>query len=189
MAVSRPVASLRMEVRPIQKGMKPSPKFESIFRPPQEIPRRESDVRSPCLSMPCAAPGQSCPLLHAAILLSISLVLASCGKRTETTTKETVVLKPDSIQQAKLKEVSERWKKERNIEDFIYLKDTWVTVGSPGQVAKAVLGEPLTAHRAEDGKEYWMFVRCDFEKKQFESWSLLLDVEGKVARWDSKGIR
>ncbi len=93
----------------------------------------------------------------------MSLVLASCGKRTEPITKEATALNPAAIQQAKLKELSERWKKERNIEDFIYLKDTWVTVGSSGQVAKEVLGEPLTAHRAEDGTEYWTYV--DLEKQ------------------------
>lgn len=119
----------------------------------------------------------------------MALLVDSCGKRNEQMPKSISVNEDSAVLDANTKDVSERWKKDRGIDDFIYLKDNWVRVGCNEQIAKDLLGEPLSFYRSEDGIQSWFYVRCDAEKKQFYSWTLCLDAKGKVTRWHCKGIR
>ena len=124
----------------------------------------------------------------------MALVLIAIGMTTgcsqnSATPKVSAGIANSGRQPESMREVSERWQKDRNIADFLILKDRWIKQGCTAKFAKEVLGEPLSTHQAEDGNQFWLFVKCDAERKQFYSWTLLIDGDGKVTGWHSKGIR
>mgnify|MGYP006419287061 FL=1 len=127
----------------------------------------------------------TCPMV---ILLLVAVgMTSSCSRQPEAMPNDSTEILGAEREQ-RMADVSGRWKKEKRIDDFHFLKDNWIKPGCTVDFAKEVLGEPLNTHQAEDGSQFWMYVKCDAEKKQFHSWTLLLDSGGKVTGWRSKGI-
>ena len=124
--------------------------------------------------------------MMALILIAIGMT-TGCSQN-PATPKVSAEIEKSGRQQESMRDISERWQKDRDIADFLILKDRWIKPGCAAKFAKEVLGEPLSTHQAEDGTQFWLYVKCDAERKQFYSWTLLIDGGGKVTGWHSKGI-
>jgi hypothetical protein len=122
------------------------------------------------------------------VLVLIAIGLTTGCSQTPATQKGSAEIEKSVRQPESIRELSKRWQNDRNIADFLILKDRWIKPGCLAKFAKEVLGEPLSTHQAEDGTQFWLFVKCDAERKQFYSWTLLIDGDGKVTGWHSKGI-
>ncbi|NQT90055.1 MAG: hypothetical protein HQ558_02255 [Candidatus Omnitrophica bacterium] len=88
---------------------------------------------------------------------------------------------------AKVDEISERWKKEKNVEDFIWLKDNCLKKGMSTEEARRLLGKPLNIYMY-DSKQRWLYIKCDTSKNQFYAWSIIFDSKKKLKEIYRKGI-
>ena len=84
--------------------------------------------------------------------------------------------------------VSDRWKTDRNVADFLVLKDTLLGPGTDSEIVVDVLGEPYSRSEYHEGVSFWAYVKCDAAKKQYYAWSCVIGADGKVVRWHKKGI-
>ena len=85
----------------------------------------------------------------------------------------------------KMKEVSFRWKQEHKIEDFYWLKDNYIKPGCSKEFVREILGTPLNAPNENNA---WLYVKCDYEKKQFSAWYLMFNSDDKATEWYEKPI-
>ncbi len=92
-------------------------------------------------------------------------------------------------EQKELDRLSRRWKNEHNIEDFHLLKDRYIKSGVDVATVLKLLGEPLNKFETDDGRKYWLYVRCNAAEEQYYAWTCVIDSDGKVIRWKKKGIK
>lgn len=113
--------------------------------------------------------------------------LSACQKQVEIGPNDASYFEETAKQQAKLEVVSERWKKNHDIADFIILKDS-IQKGMKPEYVRKVLGDPLSISSVDDGRDFWLYVKADAEKEQYYIWTLLLSPEKTVVGWKMKGI-
>ena len=83
--------------------------------------------------------------------------------------------------------VSARWKKERKIEDFHYLKDNYLKVGIEATEVIKILGEPLNKSK-HNSTRYWLYIKCNVTTKQYYAWTCVIGKDNKISQWIKKGI-
>ena len=112
---------------------------------------------------------------------------SACQKQVEVAPNDASYFEETAKQQAKVAAISERWKKDRDIDDFLLLKDS-IQKGMQPEYVRKVLGDPLSISSVDDGREFWLYVKADAEKEQYFIWTLLLSPEKTVVGWKMKGI-
>lgn len=113
--------------------------------------------------------------------------LSSCQKKAEVGPNDVGYFREMAKQQAKLEVVSERWKKNRDVADFMILKDS-IQKGMKPEYVRKVVGDPLSISSVDDGREFWLYLKADAKKEQYYIWTLLLSPEKTVVGWKMKGI-
>jgi hypothetical protein len=113
--------------------------------------------------------------------------LSACQKKAEVSPNDASYFEETARQQAELATISERWKKDRDIADFLLLKDS-IQKGMKPEYVRQLLGDPLSISSVDDGREFWLYVKADAGMKQYYIWTLLFDPEKTVIDWKKKGI-
>ena len=123
-------------------------------------------------------------------MLSVGLLLlaaASCKKERALIPDDKAYFEDIARRHAEMEKVSERWKREHNLADFMVLKDSIGRGTRPVWVTK-VLGEPLRVTKLADGGESWLYVKADPQRGQNESWTVVFDAEQEATGVFSKPI-
>ncbi|MBM81543.1 MAG: hypothetical protein CMJ78_13260 [Planctomycetaceae bacterium] len=84
---------------------------------------------------------------------------------------------------------SKRWKAKRVVADFNWLTENAIPIGSPKYHVREILGDPIGKEvKLANGGSYWLFVRNDANKKQFEALSIVFDANGRMTGVGRKPI-
>jgi hypothetical protein len=115
------------------------------------------------------------------------LGLSACQKEAEVNPNDASYFEGIAKQQAKITAISERWKINRDISDFLLLKDS-IQKGMKPQYVRNILGDPISISSVENGQEFWLYVKANAEKEQYYIWTLVFSTDKAVVGWEKKGI-
>jgi endo-1,4-beta-D-glucanase Y len=114
--------------------------------------------------------------------------LSACQKQVEVSPNDASYFEETAKQQAKVVAISERWKKDRDIADFLLLKDS-IQKGMKPEYVRQMLGDPVSKSSSDDGREFWLYVKIDPNRRPQHAWTLVFSPDKTVLEWKQKGMR
>lgn len=115
------------------------------------------------------------------------VVTVGCRKNQEPKPDDASHFEETAGQQARIVAISELWKKNHEVSDFLLLKDS-IQEGTKPEYVRQILGDPISSSSGDDGREFWLYVKANAKEEQYYIWTLIFSPKKTVVGWNKKGI-